>query len=88
MFNVRLLSHIFLTPFEKIKSIIDVTVNSLTVPIKSGSLKFNLKLHINLMDNPDFKDKISISEVKKFGNYGLILRELNAKYFNDKVKAE
>ena len=88
VFQTHMDSYIFLTPIEKLKTSIDVNINSIKIPLKTQKLNTILTISINLMDTPNKPDKISISQVKKFCRYGLILPELNIGYFNDKLEAD
>lgn len=53
---MRLYSHVFLTPFERIKTIIDITVNSLKVEkVQLKDSECSISININLMDNKKAK---------------------------------
>lgn len=44
-----------------------------------------MSIDINLMDTEDTVSKISYSESKKFGQYGIVLSGLDAIYSNKKM---
>jgi hypothetical protein len=76
---------VFLTPIEKLKTSINITINSLKIAIGEKESKRTFNMNLNFMNTDKVSEKISISEVKKFCRYGLVLSEMNIGYYNDKV---
>jgi hypothetical protein len=78
-----MVGNVFLTPIEKLKTSINITINALKIPIEESKRTF--RMNLNFMNTKNVSEKISISEVKKFCRYGLVLSEMNIGYYNDKV---
>lgn len=80
-----MVGNVFLTPIEKLKTSINITINALKIAIGKEESKRTFSMNLNFMNTKNGSEKISISEVKKFCRYGLVLSEMNIGYYNDKV---